>query len=311
MPTARARDGCVLYYELVGSEGPCVIYCPSWGSDLRKAPGLQHSPLGRSCQLLLFDARGTGRSDSLPAPRWASPRMAVLADDVADLLDAVGWPRVHVLGCSFGAQVALTFASRCHERVASLALVNSHAGGGESRGADKPVLLAHALEDMTVAERMRRMIALADLRRDEAWFASPQGAAIVRFAVKQEEEIAHGVSPPPAGTPTFAPGFVEGRAWLLAARRNYDLRDKLREIGSALAGRLLVVGATHDGLVPPGALEFMHAELLEGARAALPDGAKCQPAAELIWMESGHWPSVTSDPSFWPRVLGFFARSCS
>ncbi|KAG8458977.1 hypothetical protein KFE25_006522 [Diacronema lutheri] len=319
MPTVRARDGCRIFYELAGEDDgrARVVYCPSWGSDLRKVPSLAHSPLARSSRLLLFDLRGTGRSDRVPEPHWAAPpSMRILADDVEDLLDALGWRSAHVLGCSFGAQLALTLAARAPGRVASLALVNSHAGSGEaggeadggaSSGAASPragVLLVEELEALSVAERTRRMIALADVRRDGAWFASAHGAALVRYAVEQEEVLAHSDGADSAarertGAP-FAPGYVEGRAWLLRARRGYDARADLARIGARLAGRLLVVASRFDGLVPEGGPQALHAGLAAGAAAA-------RGGAELALMDAGHWPSVTADPAFWPRVVAFFA----
>lgn len=310
MPEARARDGCPIHYEVAGEDDgrPRVVYLPSWGSDLRKVPSLAHSPLAHRCRVLLFDVRGTGRSGK-PEPGWASPpSMEILADDVADLLDALGWHRAHILGCSFGAQLALVFAAHRPERCESLVLVNSHAGGDVvSRGAGQPAFV-ETLEELSVSERVQKMVALADLRRDACWFGSAQGAAILKFAVVQEEELAYGRSSPPAGAP-FVPGYAEGRRWLLLARRGYDWRHALGPIGAALIGRVLVIGSRHDGLVPRGGVESLHAKLAAGAAAAAAEQSGAAAAGvQLAWMEAGHWPSVTADQNFWPRVVGFIAE---
>ncbi|PFG35301.1 alpha/beta fold hydrolase [Sanguibacter antarcticus] len=64
-----------------------------------------------------LDLRGYGESTAQPVGPW-SPRADVLAT-----LDSLGIGRVHVVGCSFGAGVAVEVALERPEAVASLVLV--------------------------------------------------------------------------------------------------------------------------------------------------------------------------------------------
>jgi 3-oxoadipate enol-lactonase len=75
--------------------------------------------------LLMFDNRGTGRSEK-PAGPYS---IAMMADDASALLDAAGLRRAHVLGHSMGGYIAVTLALRRPEQVHSLVLVGTSPGG--------------------------------------------------------------------------------------------------------------------------------------------------------------------------------------
>jgi len=70
--------------------------------------------------VIAVDLPGFGHSESLPGPGEVPP--AVLAQSVADLLDALGVSAPHVVGNSLGGWVALELASR--RPVASLTLLS-------------------------------------------------------------------------------------------------------------------------------------------------------------------------------------------
>lgn len=73
---------------------------------------------------ITYDQRGCGRSAGpLPAPY----RIAHMAQDVLQLLDATGTSRCHFVGHALGGLVGLELAQLAPERVASLVLVNAWA----------------------------------------------------------------------------------------------------------------------------------------------------------------------------------------
>lgn len=78
------------------------------------------APLRPEWATLLFDFRG-----QLLSPGEPPPDLAGHADDLAALLDAVGWESAHLVGTSFGALVAVTFAARHPERARSLLLATA------------------------------------------------------------------------------------------------------------------------------------------------------------------------------------------
>ena len=79
----------------------------------------------------VFDCRGHGASDKPPGPYTVE----LFADDLADLLDHVGWSTALVAGASMGGCVALAFAARL-SRAHGGARPDRHHGLVRRRGAE-------------------------------------------------------------------------------------------------------------------------------------------------------------------------------
>ncbi|HUO87520.1 MAG TPA: alpha/beta fold hydrolase [Thermoanaerobaculia bacterium] len=163
------------------------------------------APLAESLRVVRCDFRGQLRT---PGP--AHRELADNVDDVVALLDHLGLDRVHVLGTSFGGEVALLLAARRPERVASLVAVTvgDHATAAMAQGArDLAVVVAEilaggdrgAFHDALVADvyspawKEANRTQLAERRRQiaavpEAWFAALDDllAAIAGFDVRPE-----------------------------------------------------------------------------------------------------------------------------
>ncbi|EGG16966.1 hypothetical protein DFA_07947 [Cavenderia fasciculata] len=73
----------------------------------------------------VFDNRGIGQSDS-PSFNYTSSDMAT---DAKELIDHLKWDKVHLVGVSMGGMIALEFASLFPQRLQSLSLCVTHAGG--------------------------------------------------------------------------------------------------------------------------------------------------------------------------------------
>lgn len=83
--------------------------------------------LGRHHRIVRWDVRGFGLSDKPPGPYTA----ALLAADLARLLDALEVGRAHLVGISMGGVITQRFALDFPERVRSLVLVNTSSEVGE------------------------------------------------------------------------------------------------------------------------------------------------------------------------------------
>ena len=119
-----AANGLQFYVERAG-EGPTLFYISGTGGDLRNKPNQLDSPLAKHFNLMCFDQRGLGQS-AKPAVEYT---MADYADDAAALLDQVTDAPVRVIGVSYGGMVAQELALRYPEKIRSLLLVCTSAGG--------------------------------------------------------------------------------------------------------------------------------------------------------------------------------------
>ncbi|HVM07277.1 MAG TPA: alpha/beta fold hydrolase [Acidimicrobiales bacterium] len=87
-------------------------------------------------RVIRFDNRGTGRTGVPPGPYTVE----LMADDAIAVLDAAGVERAHVIGASMGGLIAQQVVATHPERVASLGLVCTGAGGEHMAPADPEAL---------------------------------------------------------------------------------------------------------------------------------------------------------------------------
>ncbi len=123
---AQARDGAEIAYKILKGSGPHrVVLVHSLAMDHRFwAPvGRQLHDLG---DVLIYDCRGHGRSSGDGAPFSGDQ----FANDLADLLDAVGWDDAIVAGASMGGCIAIAFAAAYPDRTRALGLFDTTAWYG-------------------------------------------------------------------------------------------------------------------------------------------------------------------------------------
>jgi 3-oxoadipate enol-lactonase len=105
MPIVKAGE-LLMHYEVDG-EGPPLVLLMGLG-----CPGalwwLQVEAFAEQYQVIAPDNRGVGRTEK-PAVEYSTELMA---DDMANLLNALGIPRAHVLGMSMGGAIAQQMALR-------------------------------------------------------------------------------------------------------------------------------------------------------------------------------------------------------
>jgi 3-oxoadipate enol-lactonase len=255
-------DGLEFCYERAGA-GPPLLYISGTGGDLRVRPNVLDGPLVRHFDVLTYDQRNLGRS----AKPDAACTMADYADDAAAMIAFAGWERAHVIGVSFGGMVAQELALRHPGRVRRLVLACSSPGG--AGGASFPL---HELADLPAVARARRMVAIADTRRNAAWIAAHPDEHAALLAATAD----------PFGGEA---GRAAGARSQLAARALHDTWDRL----PAITCPVMIAGGRYDGQAPPERQEAMAGRI---------------PGAVLRLFEGGH-RFLQQDPVALPAIIAF------
>lgn len=122
MPVTKI-DGINMYYEIHGEGVPLVLIM---GLRRNLEWWYCHIPeLSQHFRVIALDNRGAGRSDK-PQMEYS---MSLFADDTAALMDALGLQSAHVLGISMGGYIAQELAINYPDKVKSLILGCTGAGG--------------------------------------------------------------------------------------------------------------------------------------------------------------------------------------
>jgi 3-oxoadipate enol-lactonase len=97
-------NGTKLYYETHGQGKPLVLIQGCGGNITMWESQIE--PLSKHFQLILFDNRGSGRSQVTPGD-YTIP---MLAKDTAGLIEQLGIEKAHILGWSMGGMIAQELA---------------------------------------------------------------------------------------------------------------------------------------------------------------------------------------------------------
>src|SRR5580658_5873165 len=113
--TRYAKSGEVnIAYQVTGKGPLDLIYVPGWVSNVEYAweePSYARflRRLASFSRLILFDKRGTGLSDRVPANEL--PTLEQRMDDLRAVLDAAGSERAAIFSISEGAGLSILFAA--------------------------------------------------------------------------------------------------------------------------------------------------------------------------------------------------------
>jgi 3-oxoadipate enol-lactonase len=262
---ATAPDGRTrLYWESMGEGDPVLLIMGlglSGGAWWRTVP-----VLSRRLRVITFDNRGVGRSRAFS---YAYTTEA-MADDAVSVLDDLRLDRVHVYGISLGGMVAQQLALRHPERVRSLVLGATNAGGPRASRPDAEVV--------AFLRRRLRMRA-EDAARESIPFNYGPRCRSEHFD-RIEEDIAQRLAHPFSERAYRAQMFAAGL---------HNCYGRLPRIDVST----LVVHGRHDRMVPV-ANAHLIAERIPGARLRILD-------------ESGHlYP--TEEPAVEDAIGAFLER---
>lgn len=175
------NQGVKIYWDEQGSGEPLLLIMGlSYPSYMwhRTRPFL-----AQNFRTIAFDNRGIGQSD---VPEGVYP-IAQMASDAAAVLDAASVPSAHVFGVSMGGMIAQEFALQYPQRVRSLILGCTNAGGSHVVNAAPEVLQILMRQGMTPEEAKEAIIPFIydagtpRARIDEdmvirmKWYPTPQG----------------------------------------------------------------------------------------------------------------------------------------
>lgn len=207
------RTGAGVTSFRAGGAGPplVLVHGLQVGGELFDA---LRAHLEHSFTVITYDQRDRGATVFAPSPYTTDD----LADDLADLITALGFPRAHVLGTSFGGMVAQSFALRHPGLLTGLVLgATSHAPFRAERLTGPVAALVDALRrgDETAARALLQRMAPA---------------------VERASDIGSGP----------APSSNDGLMRRFASTASFDTRGRMTEITAPT----LVVHGREDAAVP-------------------------------------------------------------
>ena len=242
MATTRVGDH-ELFYERSGAGDPLLLIMGMSGTHLSWGEPFLET-LRRDFDVVIYDHRGIGNSS--PAPAGYS--IADLADDAAGLLDALGWERADVVGISMGGMVAQELALRHPERVRTLTLGCTFAGGAGA-----------SLTSPEVLGRLQQSWATGD--REQALRTAWEVNVSRRFAGEQDQfaEFRRLAIELPASLPA-----------IMAQMQAIGGHDTSARLGQ-IAAPTLVIHGTEDEMLPVANAKLI-AEGIPDARLEIFDG---------------------------------------
>lgn len=147
--TVRLPDGTLIRATEFGS-GPLLLAMHGGPSLGRRYMVNALLPLGSSHRVVIYDQRGAGESGTGPSPGFAYTQ---LLDDIGILATQLGEERFSLLGHSWGAMLALSYAVREPARVRQLVLISPTEPGRRFSALQAQRLAAHTTSADSAAMR--------------------------------------------------------------------------------------------------------------------------------------------------------------
>ena len=270
-------NSCRLNVEVMGPEDGPVLIAHHGGGGIGSLaePKATFGPLSDRFRVIVFDARGCGKSEGLPPyshDQWAA--------DVDGLRQWAGVDKIVVAGGSYGGFISLEYAVAYPEHTTAVMLRDTSADGSNldlafeyARNQDRVEInwdnfnrywSGNIRDDEDLKARWAEIVPLYDYEYD-----AERSAAEVESRIYRHE----------------AHNWCFQHNW-----SNYDLKDKL----PAVTAPTLVTVGRHDWVTPVSSSETI---------------AKLMPNAELVVFEkSGHSPQKEERDKFQQVLRDFVDR---
>jgi pimeloyl-ACP methyl ester carboxylesterase len=234
-------DDIRLAFDTAGDAGSPVLLIMGYGVP-GKAWVHQIPELSEHHRVIWYDHRGCGATVAAPG----AYTMHRLATDARNLLDHLGHERAHIVGVSMGGMVTQHLALEYPERVQTLTLVATHAGGGLRNKFPPTRGLVRFLQANTGLTRRKRLHHLERLLFPDPFLDACDRKWLEEVLLRDfGEEIP-----------------LKFRLSQMAAVMRHDTRDRLHALGRFPT---LVVRPDLDILVDPAENDRL-ARLIPGAR---------------------------------------------
>ena len=262
-----AVSGANLYFETRGRGDP-MLMIRGWGSNAdhwyAQVPAFESAH-----RVITFDNRGIARS----IESGGAITIPVMAADTVALMDALGLPKVHLLGVSMGGMIAQEVALAHPKRIITLILVATHCGGTGR-------VAAHPAIEGLMAEMAHGAGAVASRAVVDAMFAGE--------TLEKHPEIIEAFDAVSARYPA-SPSILR-KQWQAIGRH-----DTFRRLHRIQAPALVLTG-DQDRIIP-----FENSSLLA---AGIP-GARCR------MMNGGGHQVLIERPEACNAAVLDFVRRCS
>lgn len=244
MPLIKAGDAELEYY--IDGNGPPLMLIQGFGGMAQSWGSPIMAELTPHFTCIRMSPAGVGQSTR----HAEAPQIHTMADDIANLLTALGIEKAHVFGRSMGGMISQELALNHPERVMGLVLGCTHSGGSHGPSAAPEVLAALTDTSGSEEDRTRR-----------SWtFTMTPGWESNALAVKAAEEDLHAKMTIPFPADLLMQHF--------AAIQQYDTYDRL----PSLKAPALVITGDADRLILPEHSRVI-AERIPGAELRVLKGA--------------------------------------
>ena len=224
-------NGVELNYEISGnSDKPWLTFSNSLATNLHMWDG-QEAALADDFQILRYDKRGHGHSESVPGAYSFDDLIA----DVVGLWDHLRIEKTHFVGLSIGGMTAQGIMLKHPDRLLSVVIANS-------MGKVAPEFVS-AWQDRIDLSRDRGLDPLVQPTM-ERWFT--------------EDFRNKGTAEAQAIADMIGSTSVNGYAGCAAAMQNLNYLDNLGQISGV---PVLFIAGAQDAATPPADMEAMHANM--------------------------------------------------